>query len=580
MPGIGKQKATAAVLLFAFTLADRLFGQPAQCPNSPVASISSSQVPPDVCIPAGFPGNPITFFDDYSWKTFIALVWPAQAGRRGVPDAAQAITGSGPKIFETYKHLWEVFHSDGSAPAPWDTYDKKQFNACGADQAFGDVVLASFSKFSDLGQAGFGSLLGPLVAQNRTYVRYLTGFNRVEFDQIAQSKLYLRSNLPVPPAALTFQNGAIDVKSAWIDMTGVPRPERYYTRSALILDPASGTCSKKTVGLIGLHIVQKTPNRPQWVWSTFEHVDNVPPAQADNPGFLRLNDRTPNPMPESNPYPIDPPIILTPPPFNVERAKPVHPSTESTNTVYRQALKNAGSVWQFYQLVMTQWPLQPNSPATPGTPPNTFPGAGSDATAFANTALETFEQKSISTSCMACHNVTKVKTDFVWSLNDHAFPPNVPNFLFHDPSMRQLKNLLRSDVTAMPIGRATSPSTMPMLNTYRDVQDFIQRLLQRNGESGGVTSAPHGGFWTSLSYDEFVNGNVPGVTDPATGRPIPILVKGNSAQSNLILSLQGKGPLFDPATGLFGQMPANGPPMFTAEEIQAIAAWIDRGCPK
>ena len=569
-----------AAFVAMLLLAGGLPAQPAPCPNPPVPGTSSSRVPMDVCVPDGFPGNPITFFDDYSWKSFIALVWPAQAGHRGVPDTAQTITGSGPKVFETYKHLWEVFHNDGSAPAAWDTYDNKQFNACGADQAFGDVVLASFSKFSDLGQAGFGSLLGPVVAQNRTYVRYLTGFNRVEFDPIAQNKWYLRANLPAPPAALTFPNGAIDVKSAWIDMTGVPHPERYYTRSALVLDPASGTCSKKSVGLIGLHIVQKTQSRPQWIWSTFEHVDNVPPAEADNPHFLTLNDGTPTAMPASNPYPIDPPIIPTPAPFNVQRVKPIHSSTELTNAAYRTPLKSAGSVWQFYKLVMTQWPLRPNSPATPGTPPNTFPGMGSDGTAFANTALESFEQKSISTSCMACHNVTRVKTDFVWSLNDHAFPTNIPNFLFHDPSLRQLKNLLRSDTAAISTGGAGAPSAVPALNTYRDVQNFIQAVLQRNGESGGVSGAPHGGFWSTLSYDAFVNGNVPGVTDPSTGRPIPILVKGHAAQSNLILSLQGKGPLFDPNTGAFGQMPANGPPMFTAQEIQAIADWIDHGCPQ
>ena len=28
--------------------------------------------------------------------------------------------------------------------------------------------------------------------------------------------------------------------------------------------------------LVGLHIVYKTPSRPQWIWSTFRHVDNVP----------------------------------------------------------------------------------------------------------------------------------------------------------------------------------------------------------------------------------------------------------------------------------------------------------------
>lgn len=118
------------------------------------------------------------------------------------------------------------------------------------------------------------------------------------------------------------------------------------------------------------------------------------------------------------------------------------------------------------------------------------------------------------------------------------------------------------------------------LESYSQVQAFITKVLTDNHEQGGVAAAPHGGFWSSLSYEQFVNGNVPGVRDPNTGQPMPILIKGNSAQSNLILALKGKGPLFDPTNGAFGQMPANGPPMFTADQIAQIADWIDAGCPQ
>jgi hypothetical protein len=118
------------------------------------------------------------------------------------------------------------------------------------------------------------------------------------------------------------------------------------------------------------------------------------------------------------------------------------------------------------------------------------------------------------------------------------------------------------------------------LTSYAQVQAFITKVLTDNGEQGGVPGSPHGGFWTTLSYQQFVNGNVPGVTDRNSGQPVLILIKGNSAQSNLILALQGKGPLFDPNNGAFGQMPANGPPMFTADQIAQIAGWIDSGCPE
>jgi hypothetical protein len=116
------------------------------------------------------------------------------------------------------------------------------------------------------------------------------------------------------------------------------------------------------------------------------------------------------------------------------------------------------------------------------------------------------------------------------------------------------------------------------LNSFADVQQFIDQVLVDNNEKHGVGFSPHKAFWMSLTYDQFVNGDVPGVKDPETGSAIPILVKGNSAQSNLILALQGSGPLFSPDE--FKRMPANGPPYFSSDQIASIAAWIDAGCPQ
>jgi hypothetical protein len=117
------------------------------------------------------------------------------------------------------------------------------------------------------------------------------------------------------------------------------------------------------------------------------------------------------------------------------------------------------------------------------------------------------------------------------------------------------------------------------LNSFADVQRFIDQTLSQNNEQGGVKFSPHKAFWTSLTYDDFVNGNVPNVSDPKTGNPIPILVKGNSAQSNLIAALQGSGPIFGPGSKI-GRMPANGPIFFSTDQINSIAAWIDNGCPQ
>ena len=113
------------------------------------------------------------------------------------------------------------------------------------------------------------------------------------------------------------------------------------------------------------------------------------------------------------------------------------------------------------------------------------------------------------------------------------------------------------------------------LASFADVKNFINSVLTQNKEAAGAAGSRHGAFWSNLTYQQFTTGNVPSV-DP----PVPILVIGNSAQSNLILALKGTGPLFDNNTGTYGQMPANGPPWFTDAQIAEVASWIDSGCPE
>jgi hypothetical protein len=423
------------------------------CPNLPVVLVSDPQPPADVCLPARVE-FPLQFFDDFSWRSFVALVWPAQNGQRGMPDTAKSVGAPGARVFETYKALAEVFHNDGSAPSDWNQFDGPAWNPCNVAAGFGDMVLASLS--SNPGQAPFGSLVGPLVAQNQTYIRFQTGFNRSEFNAIQGDKWYLKAN--IPETGVTFPSGSIDVKSAWIDMTN-KNPQRFYTRMAWLLDPQTGICSQKLVGLVGLHIVHKTPSRPQWIWSTFEQVDNVQEAGAQNP--FNFNDDGSVPMPSANPYKLNPLPLPTPTPFNVTRLQQVSPITQATNKSYQTAL--AGTPWQFYKLVMTQWPVckPPCDPAMRGTPIHTFPGTGAN-TPFSNTTMETFDQKSIFTGCMACHNSTqtvsgvKNGTDFLWSLRNHAFPPDVPNMLLNDPALKNLQSLLKKSKISKGAARSAA----------------------------------------------------------------------------------------------------------------------------
>ena len=97
-----------------------------ECPATPIPRLSP-QMPADVCIPDGFPGIALDYFDDYSWRALVALAWPAAPGHRGVAAVAKPIGTGGPRVFETYKPLWEIFHADGSAPL--STFDRYEAGA-------------------------------------------------------------------------------------------------------------------------------------------------------------------------------------------------------------------------------------------------------------------------------------------------------------------------------------------------------------------------------------------------------------------------------------------------------------------
>ena len=406
------------------------------CPMDVVQDASSPVPLSDVCIPDGYSDIPMDYFDDFSWRELVAMVWPATAGHRGVADTSKKVADPGPRVFETYKSLYELFHDDGSEPKAFNQYDSAQMNVCNATQGFGDIVLGSKNGIDDIGQVGVGELIAPLVAQNGRYVRLQTLYNQVAYDFIVKNKYYQRANLPAVPSprpdlpVVQFPMGSVVLKAAWLDMEGFTDAQkaRFYLRMATVKDPNDGHCSKIRVGLVGLHIMVKTPSRPQWIWSSFEQVDVAPPKAFGNPGKFIFNDNDrSHVMPAENPLTLVPLAKQPVTPFNVTRnvMAPIHPKTELMNLVYQRLLH--GTPWEFYQIATTQWPrLEGNQaafvPATQGGEiTTTFPGAGATS-AFANLTMETFDQGRPQLGCMSCHNQARMTVDFVWSLMDHAYP--------------------------------------------------------------------------------------------------------------------------------------------------------------
>src|SRR5262249_50140308 len=153
-------------LMAAFTPASA-FAQ-APCPSPVPTAVpppnltapEATLVPGDVCIPAFVPGGlPIDYFDNYSWRAFIAFAWPALSGQRGVPDRNQPITATDrPLVFETYKADWETFQPGGVPPSEFNSnasfWTSNPTQSPCPQAKPGDFLLAPVSKFRNVGLAG------------------------------------------------------------------------------------------------------------------------------------------------------------------------------------------------------------------------------------------------------------------------------------------------------------------------------------------------------------------------------------------------------------------------------------------
>jgi hypothetical protein len=168
------------------------------------------------------------------------------------------------------------------------------------------------------------------------------------------------------------------------------------------------------MGLVGLHIVQKTESFPRYVWATFEHVDNAPAPDEIKSGAAakkRWSFYDPNSRAAWNQKPPDDPSKWTTP-VQVVRILPVTPNANTVNPAFRQMLlalnpggpNRPSNVWANYFLVGAQWGGFEMSPI-PQEPKY-----------MANTTMETYLQDPVDDpnsphGCINCHNAFAPFTD-------------------------------------------------------------------------------------------------------------------------------------------------------------------------
>ncbi len=233
-----------------------------------------------------------TQFANYAWRLFIAATQQTTASLssgtgRAVGDGKNNFINTGaspgvdnPLVFESFYHRTEAFpyYTTTKPASPINqvpVYNTFYANAAGANV--------------------------PLTLQNQNYV-YLD-----ETNQISQNFLYYQNsyapNFPVlfmvkvnqietnyaldpsrtAPAAnksWDFPNNVIEVKTAWRRVRDIKNsdPSKYHQASATYyITDASGvpTPYTDTFALIAIHIIQKTANYQQFIFTSFEHVNAV-----------------------------------------------------------------------------------------------------------------------------------------------------------------------------------------------------------------------------------------------------------------------------------------------------------------
>lgn len=408
----------------------------------------------------GVSGPTQTDFDCFSWQSLVALNWAVSA-KNGQPasDISFGHTGrDGLVVWMTYKQPEEIFLPDGANPCSCDTGDSQCRETCWntmkplpalcSNQGTA-AKMSLMPSIATLAGGHVGAVPNVWLAdQNGNLVRSEIRLNQDLFDFITENKYYDSRKQRDNPAALFLPSGinggsigAMALKAAW-RIVKKEEESRFFTVDAVIVDtkvnqlygyqdPAGvfttcnqtgeGPCCVRRVGLVGFHIAHKVRDRKQWVWSTFEHVDNAPiqgePVDPDRKySFFNPScGEGPQCKPNRDPRVANFPVGIS---AQIERViqkgldgQPLKLLPKEVNNQWHNLVR--GTVWENYVLVSTQWPENPGGTAN-GNPTPIF---------LANTSLEPYIQDadprmfgSRPSSCIDCHSfahgMNQKKSDF------------------------------------------------------------------------------------------------------------------------------------------------------------------------
>jgi hypothetical protein len=310
-----------------------------------VAINISPALPSDIA--GGAPAATLQQAAAFAWQEFIALNWPAMAGQRDVADKSQKFgAGSGPLVWETFRGKVEIFNltkDDAGNLAPpgysptapdfgYNTppayfYKTKPVPACPGQ---GEPATPAWINIDETTEILLAQMFagGPAIEDSANtspqLIRFAVKANHVEYEYVAKNQYFISGSgsaketaamnninaytasppvAPTPPF-ISFMPGTVEIKSAWRPLNAYDNPARFHVQTVRFYEekgPNNSICYfEQKWGLIALHIIQKTPSAPAFIYATFEQADNI----------RRPNDAAPVEDPDGNV--INPPLEATP----------------------------------------------------------------------------------------------------------------------------------------------------------------------------------------------------------------------------------------------------------------------------
>ena len=309
---------------------------------------------------------------------------------------------------------------------------------------------------------------GILIDQNGQAVYYSQHANPTYYDFV--QKYYGIANYDKASPTQEFPVGAAVFKASWHIIPDGADTTGFYTTKATVpmlinsvegvaeIDP-SGKTREVTVALVGLHVVGTTENHPEFLWATFEQLQNAPdlppnsnpthgpvvPVSNKNFTFYKANTMAAdcNQLPAKETVADVSSQTLTPI-TNVYRQFAYggenavgEQEIEAINAQSQGAVKGfpqamGGATWANYRLIGTVW-LHPNT-LKPGDGDMDTEAVGS--VSLADATMESFVQGA-GTNCFTCHS-SGGNAQYNIPGKDINLSHKILQPFFSDPALKQI----------------------------------------------------------------------------------------------------------------------------------------------